>query len=245
MRLTDPEMHFLVTRPSQQAAKTVRLLNKIGHSAMVESLLDIELISTRLPAGKYAGLIITSSNGAAGLELNWPKDLNKKIPVLATGEATARAVRDAGFADVDHCSGAALDVVAQVPDWMSSKNLSGKDRLLYPCAQVHAHDIVGLLLDRAIQCDPWPVYRSIAKSVFSLDCQVALKNGEISTVLLYSKRTAHTFVELMRKHKLSMNDMHAYVLSRDIFETLPKELQVRTKYPDQPDETSLMKLLAS
>lgn len=238
-------MQFLVTRPSKQAAKTVRLLKEIGHTAFVEPLLDIEMIPTRLPAEKFAGLVVTSINGAVGLEHNWPRERDRNIPVLATGEATARAVQEAGFANVEHCSGAALDIVARVPDWMSSKNLTRTDRLLYPCAEVHAQDIAGLLLDQGIQCDPWPVYRSVAKSKFSSACRIALENGEICSVLLYSKRTAHTFVELMRKHKLPMNDIHAFVLSRDIHENLPKELKVRAKFPDHPNEQSMMKLLTS
>ena len=242
--LTDPHMHLLVTRPIEQANKTARLLEKLGHKAWIEPLLHIEPISSSLSGRKPAGLIVTSSNGASGLERNWPESQKKTIPVLVTGETTAQAVHAAGFSDVEHCSGAALDLIAAVPDWIAEKNLSVESRFLYPCAETYAQDIPGLLLNKGIRCDAWPVYRSIARSEFSKPCKIALKTGSISAVLLYSKRTAHTFVELMCKHKLPMTDMNAFVLSREIYEILPKEMKVRTKYPDRPDETSLMKLLA-
>ncbi|NKB51566.1 MAG: hypothetical protein GKR97_04975 [Rhizobiaceae bacterium] len=238
-------MHFLVTRPKKQAAKTAKALNELGHNCTIEPLLKIRTISSALPATKFDGLIITSINSLPMLDTAWPDDQREAVPLLSTGLATAEGARSIGFCNVRHVSGSALNLVDAVPDWMSQNNLSNTAQLLYPAAETIAQDVAGLLLKQSISVHRWTVYRAEPVSCFSTQAQIALKNGEIDVVLLYSKRTAHTFVQLMEQNEIPMTKLTAYVLSREISKALPDDLKNQTRCAKQPSETELLKLIGS
>jgi uroporphyrinogen-III synthase len=235
-------VHILVTRPQHQANSTAEALKQIGHSSLVEPMLEIQLLETRMPAGPFSGMILTSSNSASGLEKLDPERKLAHLPVLTTGKASAEATRHRGFANVDHVSGSALDLVDHIPDWIQQKALEGK--LLYPCAETTAHDLSALLAHKHISCHSWPIYRMIPANNFSTAARQALTSKKIDGILLYSKRTAHTFVQLMQQNEISMKGLHAYVMSHDIYNSLPEDLQTHAHYPSKPSETDLLNLIA-
>ncbi len=238
-------MHILVTRPKNQAARTASALQQLGHSCRIEPLLRIETIASPLPQTKYDGLLITSVNGLPMLDASWPHDQRSTIPLLSTGFTTAEAARNIGFANTQQVSGSALDLVGQVPIWMAQNGLSVSAQLLYPGAEALAQDVAGLLSKQAINVHHWVVYRAVPVSCFSEKTRSALKNGDFDGVLLYSKLTAHTFVQLMQQYEFSMTNLCAYVLSREILKTLPDDLKERAQCASEPSEFELLKLIGS
>ncbi|MEP1207081.1 MAG: uroporphyrinogen-III synthase [Rhizobiaceae bacterium] len=240
-------MHILITRPEMQAKKTAESLQRRGHSFTIEPLLEINPIRSPMPPGQFDALIVTSINALPTLDSNWPKDNRATVPLLATGAATANAARKLGFKNSQHVPGtvaaSSVDLTEAVPAWMTQNNLSDSAHLLYPSAETVAHDVVELLANKAISCHRWTVYRASPATQFTDPTKTALNRGEIDAVLLYSKRTAHTFVQLMRKAEIPMNGLRAYVLSLDILETLPKEMKSHARSANQPDEDSLLDLI--
>ncbi len=107
----------LVTRAAAQGEGTAARLRARGHTAVLAPLVRIERMAARLPPALQA-ILATSRNGAEALaEATGRRD----VPVLAVGEATARTLREAGFADVRSANGdadalAALALAALAPD---------------------------------------------------------------------------------------------------------------------------------
>lgn len=236
-------VHILVTRPRLQADKTAGSLIKLGHKVCREPLLKIETIQSQLPEVNIDGIILTSSNALPALDKTLTLEQRREVPVLVTGDATARAARDLGFTNTQHVAGSALDLVGKAREWMAQNNLDPTAHLLYPSAETLAHDIDELLSKIAILSHRWIVYRSVPSSRLSASTLNAFHNGEIDAVLLYSKRTAHTFVQLMRHHELSMSGLRAFVLSPEILESLPEELRNHAQCADQPNENALLSLI--
>ena len=235
-------MHILVTRPIHQANATAEVLKARGHVPTIEPMLVVERLATPMPEGPFSGVILTSANALPMLTSSAEARGTLSLPVLTTGKATAQAARDAGFESVTAHPGSALDLVAHLPTWMEQNGLNGS--LLYPCAETTAHNLNEVLAERGISCLHWPVYRTDAAKDFSRTAKQGLQNSHFDAVLLYSRRTAHTFVQLMRNNNLAMEGLRTYVMSKDIYEALPKELQTHAQYPNRPAEADLLHLIA-
>ena len=242
-------MHILITRPKTQANKTATALQQRGHGFTIEPMLQINSIPSPLPTGRFDALIVTSINALPTLDINWPKHGRATVPVLATGAATASAARKMGFKNSqqvpDTTAASSIDLIEAVPDWLRQNNLTDSAHLLYPSAETVARDVVALLANKAISCHQWAVYRAVPAARFTDPTKTALNRGEIDAVLLYSKRTAHTFVQLMREAEISMTGLRAYVLSHDILESLPQEMKALAHSANQPDEDSLLDLIVA
>ena len=234
-------MHILVTRPGQQSKSTLKALEKLGHSGAIQPLLEISQLANPIPTGPFGGLIITSSNALPPLSSHAAGHHLEHLHVLTTGKASADATQRHGFASVDHMSGSALDLVEHVPAWMQKHAIKGK--LLYPCAETTAHDLKALLKIKNIDCESWPVYRAQPVGQLSSAIKQELVNEKFDGVLLYSQRTAHTFVQLMRHNNIAMKGLRAYAMSRDIINVLPKDLQSDARYPTKPRESDLLNLI--
>lgn len=237
------KLHVLVTRSEKQALATAEALDALGHTSLIESLLQVQPTFTSPPSGSFDGMLVTSANALPAMQEFWDSDRLKSLPLLATGAATAAAARAAGFEKVLHVDGSALDLVAQVPDWMETMSLPQSARLLYPCAEQIAHDLTTLLTEKRLNCRSWPVYRTLPRECFSQTAADQLQADLIDCVLLYSRRTAQTFVRLMNECELPMKKLLILALSRDIVDSLPDELRPTARFPDRPRESDLLALL--
>ncbi|MCJ8311149.1 MAG: uroporphyrinogen-III synthase [Rhizobiaceae bacterium] len=235
-------MHILVTRPIHQANATAGALKVLGHVPTIEPMLVVDRLATAMPKGPFFGVILTSANALPILTDSAKARKALTLPVLTTGKATAQAARDAGFESVTAHPGSALDLVAHLPAWMEQNGLTSP--LLYPCAETTAHNLNEILAEMGISCLHWPVYRTDVAKDFSQTTKQGLQDGHFDAVLLYSRRTAHTFVQLMRNNNLAMEGLRTYVMSKDIYEALPKELQTHAHYPNRPAEADLLHLIA-
>ena len=97
-------MSTLVTRPEPGASRTLAALTAMGKPALAAPLFEIVLTAQPRPSGRFAALLVTSQNGAAGLSPA-SSGLAADLPVFAVGDRTAQALRDAGFTDVTSASG--------------------------------------------------------------------------------------------------------------------------------------------
>jgi len=91
----------LVTRTADQAAGTALRLRERGHRPIIAPLVRIEWLCAPIDADAQA-ILVTSRNGAAALAVSTDR---RTLPILAVGDATAAALREAGFADVRSADG--------------------------------------------------------------------------------------------------------------------------------------------
>ena len=120
-------VHIVVTRPQPSAAVTADRVRAAGHKVTVAPLMVAEAIAWTPPAIPPAAIMLTS--GFAARLADAPAFHG--LPVFAVGTATARAARDAGFADVRDGGGTAqalLDRVAAA-GFGNVLHLAGADRI--------------------------------------------------------------------------------------------------------------------
>ena len=98
----------LLTRAAHQATGTAARLIARGHRAVIAPLVRIERLPARIPPGAQA-ILVTSRNGADALVAATP---DRRVPLLAVGNATAGALRESGFIDVQSANGDASALAA-------------------------------------------------------------------------------------------------------------------------------------
>lgn len=186
-------MRLLVTRPEPDATRTAERLRALGHEPVLAPLLEARFLDPVPPAFLPAAILLTSGNGLRGL-LRWP-DFRAwlDIPVLAVGDRTATAAREAGFRDVRSADGDG--------DALASLAIATLDpsagTLLYPAAVDRAGHWPERLAAAGYELSLVEIYRM--DPVAALPDSVAddLHQSRLDGVLLYSPRTAKTFVELV------------------------------------------------
>ena len=186
-------LRILVTRPESDSQEIAKLLHARGHEPVIEPLLTIAPIRDAEPdlSGAQA-LLFTSANGVrAFVTLSSVRDL----PAFAVGDATARAARDAGFAQVKSANGDVADLAALVCRELEPKN----GALVHIAGTVVAGDLAaqlgakGFSLRRAVLYEAKPAMKLSQRLVESL------RNNDLDAVIFFSPRTAATFVTLTRQ----------------------------------------------
>ena len=240
-------MHLLVTRPNEQARQTAHRLQQEGHTVTIEPLLEIfSKVEEPIPsasANPFSAIIVTSANASEGLDVLWPLHERELVPVITTGEATKNVLISLGFKKCVSVNGSALKLLDAVPQWMAEENLSIDDTIFYPCAYQMAHDLEKELKIMGIHCVSRPIYRARPQTKFSNNVVTMLMENRVDGVLLYSARTAETFVSLMDKYQLPLDQLNTYVLSEQIFDSLPGLMKNNCQYPREPSEAALFRLL--
>jgi uroporphyrinogen-III synthase len=165
-----------------------------GDTALVEPLLSIERVPGVKPqlAGMQA-LVMTSANAATALSAP-----ARRLPLFAVGEATARAARRAGCSAVFSAAGSGTDLARLIahrcrPEDGAILHLSGADVRPGMAEELSA---AGFALRRQV------VYRAVSARALSPAAVEALAGRQVEAVLLFSARTARTFVELVASHGL-------------------------------------------
>jgi uroporphyrinogen-III synthase len=172
----------LVTRPRDQAAGTARLLEAMGHEAIVDPVLEIRPLPVPpLELADVAALAVTSANAAHALG-----GLAESVPVYAVGGATAAAARAAGAAEVRVAEGDAVALAALIrrtlgPTAGAVLHLSGAEvRETLEAALTAA----GFTYRRAV------VYEARPTPSLAPEAAAALREGRLGAVLFYSPRSA-------------------------------------------------------
>ena len=236
-------MKILVTRPKRQSLVTAQKLKALGHQPIIEPLLEVKTISTKLPKGAFDAIVITSANAIEQLDSGWPIQNREQVPVLVTGKATQKAAANVGFTLAQTVNGSALDLINAVPTWLKNYEHQTPIQILYPCAEAVAHDLESKLTSKSVTCISWPVYKSIAKRELSTEVKNQLVLGEIELVLLYSTRTAAAFAAIFEGLDLAGTRIQSLALSEEIKKSLPSTLQSNCKFANEPNEETLLALI--
>lgn len=232
-------MSILITRPEPGASRTKAILESTGRTCVVASLFTIVAIPGPRPTGRFAALIVTSGNGAAGLS---PESANlaADIPVFAVGDTTADAVRASGFSNVQSAAGdnraLARLVLAKV---------APKFRLLLATGEDHKPGLPAALTKVGYEVAVWLRYKAEAVDSLPEEARSALASAEADTVLHYSRRASEAFLALTSAAGLA--DRAASVqhlcLSEDVAEPLRSAGIDQVRVAGTLDETGLLALL--
>ena len=92
-----------ITRAEPGASATAARVRALGWEAVVAPLIEIHPLEPKIDLAGVGALAFTSAAGGRRLRRASPAE--RRLPVFAVGEATARAAREAGFAEVVSADG--------------------------------------------------------------------------------------------------------------------------------------------
>jgi len=233
-------MRLLVTRPKEDAARTAAQLTALGHTVVIQPVLEVVFAPPPEALAKPAAILFTSGNAVRAVA-TWPEMGRwRDIPVFAAGPATAELAAAAGFVAVRQGRGDAASLAEAVAAALSPKN----GPLLYPAARDRSGGLEQRLAEHGFRVAAIEAYRAEAVAELGSDARSALAAGTIEGVLVYSRRTAGAFLSLAAKAGLgaAIRAPEYFALSEEVAEPL-RQHGVRVQVARHPDETSLLALL--
>ena len=233
---SEPARHglrALVTRPRADAADLAEALARRGIAAVVEPLLDISY--RREPVPDLAGVqavLCTSTNGVRALARLSPE---RRLPLLAVGDASAARARAEGVGDVAGAGGNVDDLVRLAAERLRPEG----GRLLHVAGSVVAGDLVGALRERGFAVERTVLYEARPAQALSAPTARALAAGTIDFALFFSPRTAAIFGRLVRQEDLAeamrfLTTVSISAAADAALESLPFRDRHIAERPDQP-----------
>ena len=236
-------MKALVTRPRADALALAEALAARGIEAVIEPLLTIRpdpeagaLLDAAL--GGAQALLFTSANG---VRVFAGASARRDLAVFAVGDATARAAKAAGFAQVESAQGA----VAELAKLASARLKPEAGYLLHPAAGQVAGDLAGDLAKAGFRVRRAVIYESLPVAGLSAETAALLRRGGIGAALFFSPRAASSFVRLAGEAGLtdSLAKTAAVALSAEVAAALRGLAWRRIAVAESPTESSLLAAL--
>ena len=230
-------MRLVVTRPAADAERTAVALRLRGHAVTVAPVLRVEsLPGAPISDGPWAAILVTSANAAPAVAAHARFAELRALPVLAVGERSAQAMREAGFADVSSSDGTAGDLVR-----LAAARPGLGLPLLYLAGEDRSRDIAADLGVQNIPVRTVVVYRAVAAEVLPLPAEEALVAG-IDGVLHYSRRSAGAWLKLTDNaawRERALNGPIHFCLSARVAEPLVQARLPDVRVAAQPTEAAL------
>lgn len=232
-------MSTLVTRPEPGASRTLAALTAMGKPALAAPLFEIVLTAQPRPSGRFAALLVTSQNGAAGLSPA-SSGLAADLPVFAVGDRTAQALRDAGFTDVTSASGDQKALTRLV-----LARLSTRYRVLLATGEDHKDGLPAAFAAAGHEVAVWLRYKAEAVAKLPEEARKALLAGQIDVALHYSRRASETLLSLAAAEGLGdeLARMRHLCLSQDVAAPLQDAGLAKIEIAAHPHEDSLLALV--
>ena len=233
-------LSLLVTRPAEDAAPLVAQLERLGVAAVSEPMMAIEPIAG--PPVDVAGtqaLLVTSANGARAFAA---RNVERDVPVLAVGDASAATARALGFVRVESAAG---DVAALAE--LCRRRLDPAAGLLVHVAGTRvACDLAGTLVRAGFRYRREVLYRARAAERLSDTTAAALAQGRLDGVLFFSPRTAESFVRLAQRADAAAHlaRLTAYCLSDAVAAKAREASWRRIVVAARPEQESLLAAIA-
>ena len=208
----DRVTQLLLTRPEEESIGLCDALAKIGIESVIAPLLHIENIpGPDIVTDDLQGFLVTSANGVRALAA---RTRERDMAVYAVGDATARAARDCGFGSVTSASGDVDDLAALV-----IHACAPEDGAFYHAAgSVMAGDLSADLTAAGFSVVREQIYQAKTVEALPENAAMALSAGAIDGVVIFSPRTAQTFVERVHAAGLTstLADVRLFALSQNV-----------------------------
>ena len=227
-------MRVLVTRSTDDAARTAEKLAARGHEALLAPVTRIVPTGDPVPLDPFDALVVTSAHAEAALA-----SLDRTKPVFAVGERTAEAVRAAGFVNITVAEGDAVSLVRLI---RGTQTLGLT--LLHVTARHHKEEPAASLKASGFTILQWEAYEAEAVETLPDAAVEALRSGQIGAALHYSRRSADLVIRLAGEAGLasSLLGVPHLCLSADVAAPL-RSAGATTLVAGDPSEEALLGLL--
>jgi uroporphyrinogen-III synthase len=232
-------MLVLITRPLDEAEALAATLKARGIECMIEPMLTIKMTGEPVPAlDGVQALLFTSANGVNAFAL---KERRRDLPVFAVGERTAEAARAAGFGRIESARGTVEELATLLKEKLDPR----QGALFHATGSVAKGDLMASLAADGYEVWRGALYDATAASALSGTTITALRDGRIDMVLLFSPRTAETFVDLARSAGVegACVSMIALCLSPAVAQAAKAVRWREVRIASRPERSALIELL--
>jgi uroporphyrinogen-III synthase len=183
-------MQALLTRPREESQSLAAALALRDVGAVIEPMMEVHYcVDAALDLAAVQAILCTSANGVRALARVTGE---RRLPLLAVGEATASRARAEGFTAVSSAGGVVADLVRLT----ASRLRPQSGRLLHVAGDVAAGDLVGALRAQGFVIERRVLYEARPVEGLSTVAVSALRGRTIDFALFFSPRTAAIFVRL-------------------------------------------------
>ena len=190
-------MNILITRPLIDAEDLMGKLFSLGHKIIHIPTLQVKPVTNqKCDAKNYDAFIFTSANAIRNLKL---LNEDKKKLCFCVGSITEKIVRQKGYANTISAGGN----VNALKNIILNSDFDKKKKIAYFCGDYISIDLdldlkmEGYLVDKVIN------YSSEKIVDLNNENEKILNNHPPDIIFVYSKRSAESFVELVKKYTLN------------------------------------------
>ena len=190
-------MNILITRPLIDAEDLMGKLFSLGHKIIHIPTLQVKPVTNqKCDAKNYDAFIFTSANAIRNLKL---LNEDKKKLCFCVGSITEKIVRQKGYSNTISAGGN----VNALKNIISNSDFDKKKKIAYFCGDYISTDLdldlkrEGYLVDKVIN------YSSEKIVDLNNENEKILNNHPPDIIFVYSKRSAESFVELVKKYTLN------------------------------------------
>jgi uroporphyrinogen-III synthase len=190
-------MNILITRPLIDAEDLMGKLFSLGHKIIHIPTLQVKPVTNqKCDAKNYDAFIFTSANAIRNFKL---LNEDKKKLCFCVGSITEKIVRQKGYSNTISAGGN----VNALKNIILNSDFDKKKKIAYFCGDYISTDLdldlkrEGYLIDKVIN------YSSEKIVDLNNENEKILNNHPPDIIFVYSKRSAESFVELVKKYTLN------------------------------------------
>ena len=192
-------MNILITRPLIDSEDLMGKLFSLGHKIVHIPTLKITATNvTPVDAKKYDAFIFTSTNAIRNLNLT--NQDNSKI-CFCVGSITEKIVRQKGYNNTISAGGT---VNALKNIILNSDQIDKKKSIAYFCGDYISSNLDIELKNDGFQIDKIINYTSEKITDLNEENNKIIKNHPPDIIFIYSRRSAESFIEIVKKYSLNV-----------------------------------------
>ena len=230
---------MLVTRPEPDAQSTLLRLEALGISAIAAPVMTrLTLDGSLPPPDGFAAMAVSSANALRALADRGVLERYTHLPTFAVGDRTAWEAQQLGCANVESAGG----TVAELVNALARARLQGP--VFYPAGKHLSHDLGKALAPFGIMVVTTRLYDMVAIDALPAAATAGLADGTIGGAMLYSRRSAEIFVDLLDGHldQPKRSAIAMLCLSEAVAEPVIATHFNRIHLADHPSEEAMMAL---
>ena len=191
-------MNILITRPLIDSEDLMGKLFSLGHKIVHIPTLKISAANVGIvDAKKYGAFIFTSVNAIRNLKLS-NQDISKIC--FCVGSITEKIVRQKGYNNTVSAGGT---VNALKNIIFNSDQIDKKKSIAYFCGDYISSNLDIELKNEGFQVDKIINYTSAKITDLNEENNKIIKNHPPDITFIYSKRSAESFIEIVKKYSLN------------------------------------------
>ena len=212
-------MNILITRPLIDSEDLMGKLFSLGHKIVhIPTLKISEANASPVDGKKYDAFIFTSANAIRNLKLN-NHDTSKIC--FCVGSITEKIVRQKGYHNTISAGGT-INALKNII--LNSDQIDKKKSIAYFCGDYTSSNLDIELKNDGFQVDKIINYTSEKITDLNEENNKIINNHPPDIIFIYSKRSAESFIEIVKKYSLNglMTESRVLCISEKVLDVLKK-----------------------